>query len=200
MHALDATARDRHAEAWRLPAYGRYSPGAEYADLFASLAAPGASVLDAGCGAGAGMAALDARGFRVFGCDVTLEALPESRWAQAATANLWRARDLSAVAYLARVSVAIPGERFDWGYCCDVLEHLPPAFTMLVVQNLLQTCDRLFLAVCLVEDGFGVWVGQPLHLTVQPFMAWRDQLREIGRVVEARDLGANAIFVVEPIR
>jgi hypothetical protein len=49
-----------------------------------------------------------------------------------------------------------------------------------------------------MPDGHGVWVGKHLHQTVQPFTTWRDQLNEVGRVVDARDLCVAGVFCVEP--
>jgi CRISPR/Cas system-associated exonuclease Cas4 (RecB family) len=42
----------------------------------------------------------------------------------------------------------------------------------------------VFLGIALVPDQFGVWMGTPLHLTVQPFTWWRDSLKELGTVVD----------------
>jgi hypothetical protein len=35
-----------------------------------------------------------------------------------------------------------------------------------------------------------------LHQTVQPFTWWRDSLKELGTIVEARDLLTDAAFLV----
>jgi hypothetical protein len=48
-----------------------------------------------------------------------------------------------------------------------------------------------------MPDGHGVWVGKHLHQTVQSFTAWRDQLNEVGRVVDARDLCVAGVYCVE---
>jgi hypothetical protein len=88
---------------------------------------------------------------------------------------------------------------FDWVYCTDVLEHIPPQFTMLAIDQMLKVAKQgLFLTVSLVPDSFGVWAGKSLHQTVQPFTWWKDSLAEVGTVVEARDLISNAVFVVRP--
>jgi hypothetical protein len=89
--------------------------------------------------------------------------------------------------------------RFDWVYCTDVLEHIPPQFTMLAIDQMLRVAkEGLFLTVSLVPDSFGVWAGKSLHQTVQPFQWWKDSLKELGTVTEARDLISNAVFVVKP--
>jgi hypothetical protein len=87
----------------------------------------------------------------------------------------------------------------DWVYCCDVLEHVPPQFTMLAIDQMLRVARLgVFLSIALVPDQFGVWVGEALHQTVQPFVWWRDSLREVGEVVDARDLLIHGVYVVRP--
>lgn len=187
---LTAREVETYQEAWALESYRAYSPGARFVDVFATLVPTGATVLDAGCGDGQGMAALVARGYTVVGCDLVL---PEDRATDAprVTACLWH--DLMPVAYLAGVT------RFDAIYCTDVLEHVPTPFTMLVVQNLLRvTIQGVFLTISLVPDAFGAWIGRPLHQTVQGFPVWRDQLRELGTVQDARDLGTTGLYWVTP--
>jgi hypothetical protein len=87
---------------------------------------------------------------------------------------------------------------FEWVYCTDVLEHIPTAFTMLVVSRLLEVAEEgVFLSVSFVPDQMGVWIGETLHETVQPFTWWRDALNEVGEVVEARDLLGKGAFLVK---
>jgi hypothetical protein len=82
-----------------------------------------------------------------------------------------------------------------------VLEHVPPQFTMLAVDQLLRiTKVGCFLTVCSLADNLGVWVGHPLHQTVESFVWWRDSLREVGDVVDARDLHQAATFYLRPRR
>jgi len=86
---------------------------------------------------------------------------------------------------------------YDWVYCTDVLEHLPPQFTMLAVDQMLRVATRgVFLTISTQPDQFGVWVGRSLHQTVQHYVWWRDSLRELGELVDARDLIGTALFVI----
>jgi hypothetical protein len=86
---------------------------------------------------------------------------------------------------------------FDWAYCCDVLEHIPTEFTMLVVERCLQAASRSFLHINFDPDHFGQTIGEPLHLTVQPFTWWRDRLADLASVTDARDLLGHGFFVLE---
>ncbi len=170
-----------------LGGYGTTSPGEQLADMFASLATtPGASVLDAGCGSGKGAIALAARGYRPTLCDVTNAGLVE---------------EAEKFPFFGQCLWHYIGGSWDYVYCTDVLEHVQPQFTMLAVSNLLRCASRgLFLSVCNQQDAYGAYVGKPLHACVQPFTWWRDSLRELGRVTDARDLVGNSTFFVEPLR
>jgi SAM-dependent methyltransferase len=184
------TERDTYAEMWEHDAYAAHSPGVEALPMFLEMAGiptdrcmPGC-VLDAGCGSGATMLALQRRGFLVRGVDLVDVRVPEARSFAFDEGCLW-SMDL--------------GQTVHYVYCADVLEHIPPEFTMLVVARLLAAATTgVFIQVSLVPDRFGVMVGRPLHLSVFPFTWWRDHLRELGRVVECRDLAFSAVFYVEP--
>jgi len=194
--------REKYETAWSLSAYATTSPGEQLLPIFLDMtkAGPSASVLDAGCGAGKGALALAAAGLTVTMCDhtdagLTDEALAVGPFVQT---NLWD--DLAPVAYLANVARGRQTDGlFDYAYCCDVLEHIPTPFVMLVVARLLAvTTKGVFLSISTQPDNFGAMVGEPLHLTVQSFVQWRDQLATMGRLVEARDLIIAGCYLVEP--
>jgi SAM-dependent methyltransferase len=190
-----ATETEKYADVWQaLPQYATYSPGAELLPLFLQMVGDSrGTVLDAGTGSGKGALALSAAGFQVTCCDVTAAGLvPEAQGFPFHVTSLWH--DLWPVAR----GAGHPGRtRFDYVYCTDVLEHIPPQFTMLAIDQMLRVAQKgLFLGISLVPDGFGTWVGQPLHQTVQSFTWWRDGLKELGEVVEGRDLMNEAVFLV----
>lgn len=174
-------------EVWQIPTYGDHAPGAQYLPVFREHCAPPAVVLDAGIGSGKGALALRAAGYEVRGCDLTDAGLvDEAKDIPFATACLWHPlRPQLGVGWVDAV------------YCTDVLEHLPEQFTMLAVDQMLRLATRgVFLSVSTQPDAFGAWVGKSLHQTVRPFVWWRDSLRELARVVEARDLVGPALFWV----
>lgn len=197
---MQITARetDTYTEALSLPQYGEYSPGERYAPVFASMAAAGASVLDAGCGTGKGMVALAALGFDVTGCDLTTTGLVDAarRFPVHGGVALWRDVPLRRRAMFPRQPMP-----YDYVYCTDVLEHVPPVFTMLVVATLLRAAARgLFLSIALTPDAMGVWVGRTLHLSVRRYDEWLADFQELARVTDARDLGVSGLYFLEPRR
>lgn len=197
--------RERYSNTWAIPEYSNHSPGEQNIEFFLQNAAPyltngtrGVTVLDAGCGSGKGAAALSRAGFRVKMVDITSDGLVEqAKSIPYEDACLWHWHSL----YLAARAFRHPGANtFDFVYCCDVLEHIPPQFTMLSIANLLRVSRYgLFLSISLVPDNFGIWVGEQLHNTVQPFTWWRDSLRELGTLHDARDLITNGVFFISEI-
>jgi 2-polyprenyl-3-methyl-5-hydroxy-6-metoxy-1,4-benzoquinol methylase len=196
MSTILDTERDTYASLWSaVPAYGDHAPGEHYLPTFLDMAKPFAArtILDAGTGSGKGALALQRQGFDVRLCDVTDAGLVDEAKALPFTqACLWH--DLSPITR----AFGHPGRtKADYVYCCDVLEHIPPQFTMLVIDQMLRVAHLgLFLAVSLVPDQFGAWAGTSLHHTVQPFTWWRDSVQELGTIIEARDLLDNAVFLV----
>lgn len=195
MSTILDTERDTYASLWSaVPAYGDHAPGEHYLPVFLKMISwPASTVLDAGCGSGKGALALQRQGFNVRMCDVTDAGLvPEAKALPFTQACLWH--DL----YPLTRAFGHPGRNTaDYVYCCDVLEHIPPQFTMLAIDQMLRVADRgLFLAVSLVPDQFGAWAGTSLHHSVYPFTWWRDSVQELGTILEARDLLDNAVFLV----
>lgn len=186
---IQAQERTTYNAMWEVQAYQERSPGEIYLPLFLDMAQPTmrGSILDAGCGAGKGAIALKAAGFEVSMCDLTPVGLTEfAKQLPFVETSLWSNL---------RRQVGFK----DYVYCCDVLEHIPPTFTMLVISRLLEVSRKAtFLSISLMPDMFGAWVGKPLHQSIQSFTQWRDQLNEIGHVKECRDLLGCGVYLVEP--
>lgn len=181
--------RETYREIWGVESYAALSPGELLVPVFRDMAQPrpGAMILDAGCGSGKGALALEAAGFAVRLCDLTdAGLLPEAAHLPFAEACLWH--DLRP---------ALGGPFVHYAYCCDVLEHIPTALTMLVVHQLLAVCTSgVFLSISFEEDILGAWVGQVLHRTTQNFVWWRDHLDAVAEIVEARDLLNMGTFLI----
>ncbi len=194
--SLVQTERETYETMWAVEAYAANSPGEQLVSIFQDMAGRhspvggatwlrSASVLDAGCGSGKGALALRKEGYAVTLCDLTQAGLvPEAKALPFHPVLLWD--DV----------VRVTG-RHDYVYCCDVMEHIPPTFGMLVAHQMIKVARKgVFFSISLVPDVHGVWVGKSLHQNVQSFNAWRDQLATIGHVLECRDLLINGIFFV----
>ena len=193
--------RELYENTWSIQNYADHSPGEHNVKFLLDNVArekrdyrPNlTSILDAGSGSGKGAVALHKLGFNVKMCDITDSGLvPEAKAIPFQEACLWD--DLYPVV---RAYDHPNASHVDFVYCCDVLEHIPTQFTMLTINQMLRVARYgVFLSISLVPDNFGIWVGQPLHQTVQSFTWWRDNLRELGHVRDARDLHVNAVYFV----
>ena len=178
--------RDKYERMWGADSYHDHSPGKRWVVVFEELAKPKEreTLIDLGCGAGEGSAELQKLGLDVAGVD--LDDFRDDKAPPFRAMPLWN-------------DWSFPGRfaRADYGYCCDVMEHIPPEYVMLVLERMRQNCQSLFLCISHMPDQSGKIIGETLHLTVQPFEWWRDRLADIGEVVHARDMILESIYYVK---
>ncbi len=146
------------------------------------------------------MVALAALGYHVAGVDIAdITMCPEAKAFPRVVETLWN--DLRPVVYVLHAlnRAVFDANRVDYVFCCDVLEHLPVQFTMLAIDQCLRVAKKgVFLSIYFQPDDYGAWVGRPLHQTVQPFVWWREAIKEIAEIVEARDCLKYGLFYVRP--
>lgn len=185
--SLAAFERKKYQEIWSYSQYRAHSPGEWALPLFRQMVRKKGTLIDLGCGTGRAGLALSEEGHQVTLLDfadncldfkVRKSALPFIR------SNLWTSW----------------GGEFDVGYCCDVMEHLPPAKVDTVLSRMMKNCRRVFFNIHFGPDNFGKVIGHPLHLTVEPFTWWRDKLAGVGDLKEARDLIGMGAFLLEARR
>ena len=175
--SLAVAERQKYEKVWRNPAYGVYSPGEWAVPLFNQMVRRRGSLLDIGCGTGRAGARLRDLGWAVDFMDFVQATKEQPFFKQ----NLWS-----------------PWKRewpasWEYGYCCDVMEHIPPKKTDAVQKNITTHCRNSFFTIHFGPDHFG---GGDLHLNVKPFTWWRDKLKEHGTLKEARDMiGMGAFYL-----
>lgn len=185
------TEQEKYEAMWSLPEYRVTAPGEHVAQVFADVAqlvrgeglGPESRVLDFGCGTGRGALQLK----RLTGCDMLLIDF---------TAN---SRDLEAQGLpFMQADLSKPIDaRGHYGFCTDVMEHIPPEQVEQTICNVMACAPRVFFQISLVPDNLGGLIGQPLHLSVHPFAWWAEVFARLGyRVIWSDDCGDSALYYV----
>jgi SAM-dependent methyltransferase len=190
--------RAKYVRLWQdVPAYRTVSYGEQLVGPFLAMtgAKPGQSIVDVGCGTGRASLKFAELLMYVTALDATMDAFDDAVSDYIGVAPPGRLTCLEACVWQDWPTVSRVHR--DFVYCCDVLEHIPEAFTMLVVARCLQAAPVAFFHINFDPDGFGQTIGTTLHLTVKPFAWWRDRLAELGRLTEARDLLGSGMFLLE---
>lgn len=172
--------RDKYEKMWGFEQYRKNSPGERLVDdAIARMKMKGGTVLDFGCGTGRAAQAFADKGFTVAGIDIADNCLDEGIEIPLFVQCLWEPFGLSG----------------DYGFCTDVMEHIPPEKVDAVLQNIACSVDRCYFQIATFHDGMGKLIGDTLHLTVKSAPWWRDKLAEHFHFVtiERRNGGVVAI-------
>lgn len=172
--------QDRYRKIWQNEAYRADAPGEAKALLFLSQAKPkhDAEIIDFGCGTGRGglMLAL-VGGMRVTMLDFAdncLDAEVRQACERQPDRIKFHMHDLTRPVPFAAA----------YGYCTDVLEHIPEQDVMTVLKNILSASRHVFFNISTVRDNLGKMLSDgPLHLTVKPMAWWIERLGELSAVV-----------------
>ena len=174
---------------WRdVDTYREVSPGSGLVGVCLGMVplSPGCRVVDVGCGTGRAGLTFSQLLMRTTLVDGSLMAVDTAvldeglPFVEACLWDDWPSR--------------LP--RQDLAFCSDVLEHIPIEFTMLVIARCLQAAPLAFFNICNQHDLHGRLINETLHLTVQPYVWWRDRLAELGDLVDARDLCGSSLFLL----
>lgn len=194
---LAATERTKYAQVWEQhPRYRDVSPGLDIAPMahgcYQGFAGGdlerGATVLDFGAGTGRASKWFASVGYAPTMVDITRAALnPEMEATRIpfVEACLWdMPADLTA--------------RF--GFCADVLEHIPPERVRDVIAGIARRTEAAFFQVACFPDRFGpATMGHPLHLTVNPASWWNIELERSWGTVRPLVTGLwSAFFCLRP--
>lgn len=179
------TEQEKYEAVWNHPAYRVMSPGDRAAEIFLRWADPkkGETLRDLGCGSGkAGQTLSD------YGLDVTLYDFAENAVDD----------DIKLPFVQHDLTKPVDGEIADYGYCCDVLEHIPTEDVPKVLKNVVAAGHRVFLQICCIDDMAGPLFGMGhLHLTIRPFAWWKEQLEALKcEILKSEDCETHCAFLV----
>ena len=195
--------RSKYEAMWSIPAYREVAPGADAAMTFLREAGikEGAEVIDFGAGTGRGAAIISQLGgarvhmldFAANCLDGEVRALMDEQETEQD-----RREDRGGWLQFTQHDLTKPSPvQAEYGYCTDVMEHLPPAQVDQVLVNILQAAQHVFFQISCVDDKMGALIGHPLHLTVQPYEWWHKKLQSLDCVIHwSRNDGHQALFYV----
>lgn len=156
----------KYQEMWSHDGYRDFAPGERYADqAIAALGmVPGDSVIDFGCGTGRGAAALKSAGMVVTAVDFAGNCLDiEALHLDFRQECLWELPDTLIA---------------DYGYCTDVMEHIPLEKVDAVLAGIARCCRYgAFFNISTTDDNCGRLVGRKLHMSILTAGAWATALR-----------------------
>lgn len=169
----------KYRKMWEGEAYREVSPGEEWVVDFLAQAKPkrDSEVIDFGCGTGRGGMMLALLGaLKVTMLDFTTNCLDED---VAKACQTQPERIKFAVSDLTQ-----PIEHSAvYGYCCDVMEHIPEVDVQKVLGNILSSAQHVFFSIGTAPDIHGATIGETLHVTIHPMAWWAEQLQKAGATV-----------------
>jgi SAM-dependent methyltransferase len=141
-------------------------PGIDHLDLFLSQIRLGEYITDFGCGSGYAALVLRAFGFTVNLVDIARNSL--CKGAKKVFGNKF------ICAPLHRLPETLP--LADWGYCTDVMEHIPEELIDVCLISMKCKVKNIFFSICGRTDYGGQMIGEELHLTVKPVDWWVEKI------------------------
>lgn len=181
---LAAVEREKYLKVWQREEYRKVSPGMQECErAFTVLGMyQGESLIDYGAGTGRATDWFRSQGLSVVAVDHVPNAIefPDVPFVEA---SLW----------------ALPEslEPSDWGFCCDVLEHIPPKKVADVMQAIADRSRKgAWLRIATRPDRMGPRIlGSPLHLTVRSGEWWRREAERAFPIVDVVSADAKDVVL-----
>lgn len=182
----------KYEKVWAHERYRRVAPGEQAAAVFQQVAKPERDkwCIDFGAGTGRGSLMLRALcGLRVHMLDFAGNCLDKGVRAALADSEHFRFTQHD-------LTKPCP-TKAEYGYCTDVMEHIPPEDVDVVLKNILAAARHVFFHISCAPDKLGKLIGEPLHLTVQPYAWWKERLQKAGCAIRwSKDLKHSCCFYV----
>jgi hypothetical protein len=188
------TEQQKYEKMWTVKDYRAVSPGELAGNTFISVVKPKPDdeVIDFGCGTGRGSLWLGAMGkMNVTMLDFAGNCLDDDLKLACKTQPdqyKFMQHDL-----MDRLPI-----KARYGYCTDVMEHIPTDDVDKVLANILAAAQSVFFRISTGPDIMGPkYLDQPLHLTVQNYGWWCNKFIEHGcTILHSQDLGGAVDFYV----
>lgn len=181
--------RDKYVEMWKHDEYRKFSPGEQLANKFLSWARPpkDSTIIDFGCGTGRGSLMISLlSGCKMIMLDFAENCLDEDVREAVKNQGVWNEHGERVGDYLkfyVQDLTELPEHRAKYGYCTDVMEHIPEEDVEKVLRNITKSAEKVFFNISLLHDSCGKLIGEDLHLTVKPAGWWIQKFRDLDCVI-----------------
>lgn len=177
---------EKYTTVWAHGEYRTVSPGMlEVNEAFKQMGCqPGESLNDYGSGPARATKWFEMQGLNVLGIDIAPNACETD--VRVIHTPLWDMVD---------VPVS------DYGFCCDVMEHIPPEKVRIVLAGIkARTRKEAWFRIATRPDVMGPkLIGSPLHLTILTGAEWVACMRDHwSRVKVIRLDGSDVVLQVKP--
>lgn len=175
LSSSEAREAEKYRQIWNVPGYRVYSPGEQLVNEAFGLLDMKGKVIDFGCGSGRALKAFQEKGLEVLGVDIAVNCLNPDINVPLCISPLW----------------SLPDIKGDFGFCTDVMEHIPPEYVDDVLRGIKKSVSKVYFQIATIPDGFGDLIGERLHLTVKPTKWWLETLGKYWDVSLVRDEGTT---------
>jgi len=183
MHTIESE-RAKYQKIWDFKPYGDRSPGLRHLAGAMEWMQPasGSTITDWGSGSGQAADAMHEQGYRVRMVDIAPNAYRGKHSLEFVEACLWTLPD--------------DLEPTDYGFCADVMEHLPPEFIDQTLGGIAaRTRKKCYFQIALFDDRTFTHAG-PLHLSVFEPEWWQAKICLFFRSAEFRRIQRKHLLVV----
>lgn len=166
----------KYEKMWEIDDYRAVAPGQDTAMTFLKVAKPLAdsTCIDFGSGTGRGALMLALMGkLKVTMVDFAANALDDD------IRDICKTQPDRLEFIQHDLNKQLPiGQPAVYGYCTDVMEHIPPEEVDTVLSNILHSAHNVFFRIDTQPDVMGARIGEPLHLSVHSYDWWLDKFKE----------------------
>jgi len=165
----DMSEKEKYERMWSMVTYREASPAEGIFNQIIEKLKPEGKILDFGCGTGRAARLITDMGYNVHLLDFASNCRDEE------------------AAKLPFTEIDLTEEiplRADYGYCVDVMEHIPTENVEKAIINIMNSAKNVFFQISTINDRFGLTIGKELHLTVKPMKWWINLFEKNGYNVE----------------
>jgi SAM-dependent methyltransferase len=172
--------KEKYEKMWTVDDYRKVAPGEHAAQDFIKVASPKArdEVTDFGCGTGRGAFWL------AFMANMTVKALDFASNCLDDDVKLSMENFPERISFMEHDLNDKPQGKTKYGYCTDVMEHIPPEEVDTVLDNIIESAQYVYFRISTVPDVMGPrCLNQPLHLTVKNYAWWAKKFLEHDTII-----------------